>query len=38
MLLDKNLKVGCERVRRLMRKANIYPKKHLSQLGNRNYV
>lgn len=41
MLLDKSLEVGRERVRRLMRKANIYPiypKKHLSQLGNRKYI
>ena len=41
MLLEKGIKASYERVRRLMRKANIYPiypKKHLSQLGSRKYI
>ena len=41
MLLEKGIRAGYERVRRLMRKANIYPiypKKHLSQLGNKKYI
>lgn len=41
MLLDKNIKAGYERVRRLMRKANIrpiYPRRHLSVLGEKKYV
>jgi len=41
ILLDKGITVGYERVRRLMRKANIYPiypKKHLSYLGDRKFI
>ncbi len=42
MLEDKHqIKASYERVRRLMRKANrypIYPKKHLSVLGERKYI
>jgi len=42
MLKDKHqIKASYERVRRLMRKANIYPiypKKHLSRLGQREYI
>jgi putative transposase len=41
MLEEKGYKAGCERVRRLMRLANIrpiYPRKHLTQLGDRQYI
>lgn len=41
MLLEKGIKASYERIRRLMRKANIYaiyPKKHLSHLGERKYI
>ena len=41
MLKDQNLSVSYERVRRLMRKANIrtiYPRKHLTVLGEKKYI
>ena len=41
MLEEKGIKAGYERIRRLMRKANIYPiypRKYLSVLGERKYV
>lgn len=41
MLLDQGIKAGYERVRRLMRKANIraiYPRRHLTVLGEKKYV
>lgn len=41
MLKDNNITASYERVRRLMRKANIYPiypKKHLSRLGSKEYI
>jgi putative transposase len=41
MLEEKGYKAGYERVRRLMRKANIYaiyPRRHLSVLGEKTYV
>lgn len=41
MLLEKGIIASYERIRRLMRKANIYPiypKKHLSHLGERKYI
>jgi putative transposase len=41
MLEEKGYKAGYERVRRLMRLANIrpiYPRKHLTQLGDRQYI
>lgn len=41
MLDDKGYKAGYERVRRLMRKANIrpiYPRRHLTVLGEKKYV
>lgn len=41
MLLEKDIKAGYERVRRLMRKANIrpiYPRRHLTVLGEKKYV
>jgi len=41
MLEEYQIKASYERVRRLMRKANIYPiypKKHLSQLGQQKYI
>ncbi|MEM6724858.1 MAG: IS3 family transposase [Bacteroidota bacterium] len=41
MLEDKGYKAGYERVRRLMRKANIraiYPRKHLTVLGEKKYI
>jgi len=41
MLLDKGIHASYERIRRLMRKANIYPiypKKHLSLLGSKKYI
>ena len=41
MLKDKGIKAGYERVRRLMRKANIraiYPRRHLTVLGEKKYV
>ncbi len=41
MLQDKGYKAGCERVRRLMRKANIhaiYPRRHLTVLGEKKYI
>ena len=41
MLEEKGYKAGYERIRRLMRKANIYPiypRRHLSVLGEKKYV
>jgi len=41
MLQDRGIKAGYERVRRLMRKANIrpiYPRHHLTVLGEKKYV
>lgn len=41
MLSDNGIKAGYERVRRLMRKANIrpiYPRRHLTVLGEKKYV
>lgn len=41
MLADKNIKASYERVRRLMRKANIrpiYPRRHLTVLGEKKYI
>lgn len=41
MLEDKDIKASYERVRRLMRKANIrpiYPRRHLTVLGEKKYV
>lgn len=41
MLSDQGIKAGYERVRRLMRKANIrpiYPRRHLTVLGEKKYV
>ena len=41
MLQDKGYKAGYERVRRLMRKANIhaiYPRRHLTVLGEKKYI
>lgn len=41
MLLDQGIKAGYERVRRLMRKANIrpiYPRRHLTVLGEKKHV
>lgn len=41
MLEEKGYKAGYERVRRLMRLANIrpiYPRKHLTQLGDKKYI
>jgi putative transposase len=41
MLEEKGYRAGYERVRRLMRQANIrpiYPRKHLTQLGDRQYI
>lgn len=41
MLEEKGCKAGYERVRRLMRKANIraiYPRRHLTVLGEKKYV
>lgn len=41
MLRDKGIEAGYERVRRLMRRANIraiYPRKHLTGKGNREYI
>jgi putative transposase len=41
MLKGRNLSVSYERVRRLMRKANIrtiYPRKHLTVLGEKKYI
>lgn len=41
MLEEKGYKAGYERIRRLMRLANIrpiYPRKHLTQLGDKQYV
>lgn len=41
MLSDRVIKAGYERVRRLMRKANIrpiYPRRHLTVLGEKKYV
>ena len=41
MLSDKGIKAGYERVRRLMRKANIrpiYPRRHLTVLGEKKYI
>lgn len=41
MLADKGIKASYERVRRLMRKANIraiYPRRHLTVLGKKKYV
>ena len=41
MLKEKDYNAGYERVRRLMRKANIraiYPRRHLTVLGERKYV
>ncbi|MBZ9626720.1 IS3 family transposase [Psychroflexus sp. CAK1W] len=41
MLEDKGIKASYERVRRLMRKANIrpiYPRRHLTVLGEKKYV
>ena len=41
MLQDRGIKAGYERVRRLMRKANIrpiYPRRHLTVLGEKKYV
>jgi putative transposase len=41
MLEEKGYKASYERVRRLMRKANIYPiypRKHLSMLGSKEYI
>lgn len=41
MLEEKGYKAGYERVRRLMRKANIraiYPRRHLTVLGEKKYV
>ncbi len=41
MLLEKGIKASYERVRRLMRKVNIYPiypKKHLSLLGSKEFI
>lgn len=41
MLRDKGIEAGYERIRRLMRKANIraiYPKRHLSILGEKKYI
>ncbi len=41
MLAEKGYKAGYERLRRLMRLANIrpiYPRKHLTQLGDRQYI
>jgi putative transposase len=41
MLLDQGIIAGYERVRRLMRKANIrpiYPRRHLTVLGEKKYV
>lgn len=41
MLEEKGYKAGYERVRRLMRQANIrpiYPRKHLTQLGDKKYI
>tara|TARA_B100000700_G_scaffold198825_1_gene218716 strand:- start:76 stop:900 length:825 start_codon:yes stop_codon:yes gene_type:complete len=41
MLRDKGYKAGYERVRRLMRKANIrpiYPRRHLTCLGEKKYI
>lgn len=41
MLLEREIKAGYERVRRLMRKANIrpiYPRRHLTVLGEKKYV
>ena len=41
MLAEQGYKAGYERVRRLMRLANIqpiYPRKHLTQLGDKKYI
>lgn len=41
MLLENDIKAGYERVRRLMRKANIrpiYPRRHLTVLGEKKYI
>lgn len=41
MLRDKGYRAGYERVRRLMRKAEImpiYPRRHLTQLGEKKYI
>ena len=41
MLLDKGIKAGYERVRRLRRKANlrpIYPRRHLTVMGEKKYI
>lgn len=41
MLLEKDIKAGYERVRRLMRKASIrpiYPRRHLTVLGEKKYI
>lgn len=41
MLLDKGIKAGYERIRRLIRKANIrpiYARRHLTVLGEKKYV
>ena len=38
---DSGIKAGYERVRRLMRKANIrpiYPRRHLTVLGEKKYI
>lgn len=41
MLLEEGIKAGYERIRRLMRKANIrpiYPRRHLTVLGEKKYI
>lgn len=41
MLLEKGYKAGYERIRRLMRKADlrpIYPRRHLTSLGEKKYI